>query len=211
MVENLLNILFPPSCVICGKIGRKWICPRCKLEMKNELKYCRIKKKNKKIFFVSFYEGKIRKLLLEFKFTEKPHICNFFAEIISSNEKFSNYIKEYDYIIPVPMFIDNKKLRGYNQSELIAKKLSKKIGVECITDCLEKVKKNQKQSRLTETERAKNVRGVYKIKSAEKIRDKSILLLDDIYTTGSTVGECKRELRVAKPKKIDVLVMAKTK
>ena len=211
MTENLLNILFPPSCVICGKIGKRWICPRCKLGIKKELKYFRIKKKTKKIFFVGFYEGKIRELLLKFKFTEKPYICNFFAEIISSNEKFSSYIKGYDYIIPVPMFVDNKKNRGYNQSELIAKKLSKKIGVECITDCLEKVKMNQTQSRLNETERAKNVRGVYKIKNEEKLRDKKILLLDDIYTTGSTVGECKRELRRAKPKKIDVLVMAKTK
>ena len=211
MLDIIKDIFFPPTCVICGKVGRWWICPKCKIHLKPELKFFRIKRKKNRILFVSFYEGRLRKLLLQFKFQEKSYIGNFFAEVISRNKKFTGYLKEYDYMIPVPMYKENEKERGYNQAELITKEISRRIGIKYTNGCLIKIKPNQKQSRLNETQRIEHVQGVYEVQNGDIIKNKKILLVDDIYTTGSTVRACIRELRKANPKQIDILVMAKTK
>lgn len=210
MLNKILDIFFPPSCVICGKIGKMWICPKCNIQLKQELNFYKIKKDGSTIYFISFYEGLVRELLLSFKFREQAYISSFLAETISKKIEFAHTIKNYDYIIPVPMYITNKKIRGYNQAELIAHKLGKTMEVNDLTDYLVKIKKNQKQSRLNGQKRIENVKNVYEIKSETLIKEKKILLVDDIYTTGSTVNACIKELKKAKPKQIDILVIAKT-
>ena len=107
------------------------------------------------------------------------------------------------------MYKTNQKLRGYNQTELITKNLENKTKVKNL-NCLEKIKQNKKQSSLSEKERKTNIINVYKLVDND-IKDKAILLFDDIYTTGSTVKECIKELQKGKPKKADVLVISKSK
>ena len=92
---------------------------------------------------------------------------------------------------------------------MIGKELSKNIKVECITDCLFKNKNIIEQSKLNREERQKNIQGVYILKNKERLNNKKIILIDDIYTTGSTVNECCKILKKAKPRKIDVLTIAK--
>lgn len=187
------------------------MCSKCALIMRKELKFSIIKTTKYRIFFIGFYEGKIKKLLLEYKFNEKTYISNYFVETIVNEKKFFNILRRYDYIIPVPMYKLNKKSRGYNQSEIIAKKLAKILHIEYINNYLVKIKNNKKQSLLTRIERIENVKNAYMIKDFEMIKNKKVILLDDIYTTGNTVNECVKELRKARPKSIDILVIAKTK
>ena len=170
-----------------------------------------IERNKRRILFMSFYEGKIKKLLLQFKFQEKAYIANFFAQVIKDNKNFVQYLLEYDYIIPVPMYKKGQKRRGYNQSDLLAKEISKATGVKCISNYLVKIKENKVQSKLNKIERIQNVKNAYKILEYTMINNKKILLLDDIYTTGSTTQACIKELQKANPKQIDILVMAKTK
>ena len=122
--------------------------------------------------------------------------------------------------------------RGYNQSELLANDIVKqiieissnhmlngilitqkdniqKLKCECVTDCLIKNKNIIEQSKLNKEQRQKNIQGVYILRNEEKLIDKKILLIDDIYTTGSTANECCKVLQKAKPKKIDVFTLAK--
>ena len=102
-----------------------------------------------------------------------------------------------------------KQIRGYNQSELIAKQISRKCNIKYLENILIKHKENQKQSELPKEERYQNVKGVYKIIRPELIEKQNILLFDDIYTTGSTIKECRKELLNAKAKKVDCLSLAK--
>lgn len=111
--------------------------------------------------------------------------------------------------MPVPISKKRRKERGYNQSELIAKEIAKNVCVEYNTSCLFKVKNIVEQSKLNKEERQKNIQGVYKLHNSNKITDKKILLVDDIYTTGNTVNECCKILQQANPKKIDVFTLAK--
>jgi len=210
MIEKFLDIIFPISCGICGKMYKKSICPKCLKLIKNELKYYTIKQGRINIYFISFYEGIIKNAILRFKFKDKAYLYDFFAEIITRNTKIKNIINKYDYIVPVPMHKDNKKIRGYNQTELIAKKIEKVTGIKYL-ECLEKIKHNKQQSLLNEKERKQNVQKAYRIINQETISKKKILLIDDIYTTGSTSNECIKELRKGHPRKIDILVISKSK
>lgn len=210
MIKKLIDIIFPASCVICGKIYSKSICPKCFIKIKKELNFYKIKEKEFNIFFLSFYEGKMKKLILDFKFKECGYLYNFFTELFIRNNQIKKVIQKYDYIVPVPMYHENKIIRGYNQVELITKKLEEELKIKEL-NCLEKVKKNKKQSLLTEKERIKNVKDVYELKNNTKIANKKILLIDDIYTTGSTAKECIKKLKKGRPKKVDVLVISKSK
>ena len=144
MLKKLIQEIFPKVCGICGKISKSWICPKCYYKIKNELKFFAVKQKSFKIYFLGFYEKNIRKLLLRYKFGDSTYLSNLFIELIIKNSKLIQNIKQYDYIIPVPMFIKNKKVRGYNQTELIAKRIKERIDIEYCTDVLIKIKENKR-------------------------------------------------------------------
>ena len=130
------------------------------------------------------------------------------------NDFFFENFKSYDTIIPVPIKKKKKKKRGYNQSLLIAKELVKQVNKEkktlslCV-DALEKIKNIVPQSTLDKENRLQNVQGVYQLKNKEQLIGKKILLIDDIYTTGSTVRECAKVLQQVDVEKIDVFTIAK--
>lgn len=111
--------------------------------------------------------------------------------------------------MPVPISKKRDKERGYNQSTLIARELSKLLNLKLVTNCLYKTKNVIEQSKLTKEKREENIQGVYSLKNIEKLENKKVLLFDDIYTTGSTVNECCKILRQASVKEIAVLTIAK--
>lgn len=211
MIEKILDVIFPKCCGICKRLYKNWICPKCYYNLKEECKYIKIKEEDFCIYCIGKYEKKIRKLILRFKFREEAYLAGMFAEIICKNEEFAQKLKQYDYIVPVPMYIENKNIRGYNQTELLAKRIKESLGIDYIQDTLIKVKQNKKQSSLSEKERTENVKGAYKLQNSGQLKSKKILLLDDIYTTGSTIKACREELIKSEADKIDVLVLAKRK
>ena len=125
------------------------------------------------------------------------------------NKKLFENIKKYDTIIPVTISYKRFKERGYNQSLLIAKEIAVNTDLELLNNCLIKTKNIIEQSKLNKEDRAKNISGVYILQKKELIEKRKILLVDDIYTTGSTVNECSRMLRYGNPKKIGILIIAK--
>lgn len=131
------------------------------------------------------------------------------VDFLLNNKKFFSILKTYDTIIPVPISIKRRKERGYNQSGLIARELAKRTNLEYNKKSLIKKKNIIEQSKLNREQREKNIKGVYKLQNRETLKNKKILLLDDIYTTGSTVNECCRVLAQAEPKYIGVVTIAK--
>ena len=122
----------------------------------------------------------------------------------------SRILEKYDIIIPVPMYRKKEKRRGYNQTALIARKIAKAYK-NLVYDgkSLQKIKDTKMQSSLDKTERRKNIKNAYKVINQQKIKDKKIILLDDIYTTGSTVNECSKVLKQSGAKEILVVTIAK--
>ena len=215
--DRILDLVYPPVCGICGKFNQEFLCKKCQKMLESEAKFNVDKVDNQEYFFENHlyifkYEGIIRKLILNYKFSEKSYLHKTFVNFLLKNEKFFK--------------------RGYNQSELIADDIVKqiteisskhildgilstqknniqKIKYECVTDCLIKNKNIIEQSKLNKEQRQKNIQGVYILKNKEKLINKKILLIDDIYTTGSTANECCKVLQKVKPKKIDVFTIAK--
>lgn len=155
------------------------------------------------------YEGAIRRIILQYKFQEKSYLYKTIVNFLLKNKKMFEIIKTYDTIVPVPISKKRKRTRGYNQSYLIAKDIANIVGIKLENRVLFKIKNIIEQSKLNKEDRGKNIKGVYEIKNDYRIKDKKILLFDDIYTTGSTVIECCRMLNIAKPSKIGVLTIAK--
>lgn len=176
-----------------------------------------IEKHFEELMYIFKYEGQIRELILDYKFNEKSYMYKTFVNFLLKNKKIFENIKKYDKIIPVPISKKRYKERGYNQSLLIAKEISMQISyetnnnikLEFVNNCLIKTKNIIEQSKLNKEDRQHNIQGVYTLKNGSILTNKSILLVDDIYTTGSTVNECSRVLQQAKPNKIGVLVLAK--
>jgi len=112
-------------------------------------------------------------------------------------------------LIPVPL--DKKRLRwrGFNQAEELSKELDGFFRVPLILNCLTKIKETFPQIKLSDQERKENVRGVFLIKDRELIKNKNILLVDDVYTTGATMEECAIVLKKAGTKKIIGVVVAR--
>lgn len=206
----LLQILYPKQCLICGKLEQDTICSKCYNFLKIEAKIENYENKNfKEHLYIFKYEGKIRNLIIDYKFNDKPYLNELFAKIILKNEKICRKIKKYGIIIPVPIHKKRKSERGYNQSELIAKRVAKNLKLELVTDSLIKQKNTLPQSILSKKQRQENAKQVYKIQNKQKIENKKIILLDDIYTTGATTEECSKILKQNGAKEILVLTIAK--
>lgn len=213
LYESIINILYPPKCVICGKQGKEdYLCEKCENILVQE-QCCKIeykKNKNYKLHaYVFKYENIIRKLIIDFKFNDKAYLCEIFVKFFIKNEKICRFFKTYDIITPVPIHKKRKNERGYNQSALIARKIAGKFEGLKYVELLEKKINNKVQSSLTKIERIQNVKNVYYAKNIEKINGKSIILIDDIYTTGSTTEECVKILKQNGAKNIIVITIAK--
>ena len=220
LLERALEYIFLPSCGICGKLGEGYLCEKCgKILEKYVISHNdyrnidvnNIKSINSDIDRLHIFQYKelIRKLIIQYKFNNKSYLYKTFCEFIVKNKKAFDFIKSYDIIIPVPMHNKKKSLRGYNQSELIAKELAKKAEIEIFTDVLKKVKNNKVQSSLNKEDRKNNVKDVYKLINKEKIYNKKVLIFDDVYTTGATIEACKKEILKANVKQFGILTLAK--
>ena len=226
-VPKILNFIYPPVCGICGKLSSDFLCKKCEKILESEAvfgvdKYKKIERKkeniknnfnDKKYFdehlYIFLYQGIIRRIILKYKFQEESYLYKTFVNFLLKNENFFENIEKYDTIVPVPISRKRLKSRGYNQSELIAKEIAYNSNLILETGCLYKVKNIVEQSKLNKEERLKNIQGVYELVNKEKLYKKKILLVDDIFTTGSTVNECAKVLWNASPRKIGVFTLAK--
>lgn len=230
ILNKALEYIFLPCCGVCNKIGEGYLCKKCEKELEKyviNLKQTicfqetdnnirkRVKQKSiintekHEKFHIFKYDSLIRNLIIQYKFYDKSYLYKTFCEFIVKNKKAFDFIKSYDIIIPVPIHKKRMRERGYNQSELIAYELAKRVKIKCYRDILIKVRNNKPQSTLTKKMRKENTKNVYKIIKKEKIINKKILLFDDIYTTGATANSCIQELKGEKIRQIGLLTLAK--
>ena len=213
-MNKFLDFIYPPVCGVCGKLDKNSICRKCEIRLNRQAvfgidDYSRKMRFFSEHIYIFKYDGEIRKMLLKYKFNNKSYIYKTFVNFLKKNEKMCVQIKKYDIITPVPISKKRFKQRGYNQSKLIAKKMAKVMDLNYTDDVLIKNKDNIAQSLLEKQDRESNVNGVYILRNSKKIKQKNILLIDDIYTTGSTVNECSKILKKADVNKIGIFTLAK--
>jgi len=243
MIEKIINLIFPPCCGICGKIG-SYLCEECnqkleeyrienncynqnlakdncKNDFNNQNLEMRCNKNNeerlgqKKLneaenkYFLYRYDGLVRSCLLKYKFDDKSYLSEMFKFVILNDADACNFISSYDIITAIPLHKKRLQERGYNQTELFIKNLPYKISAQYEDKVLEKIKNTVPQSSQDAADRIKNVKRTYRVAKPEKILNKKVLLVDDIYTTGSTCGECKKQLLEAGAASVGIFCIAR--
>lgn len=215
LLGTVLDFIFPPVCGFCGKLGEGYLCTKCRENITHSNIYLNqldlYQDKNIFIdehFYLFSYAEPIREKILQYKFEDNAYLANTIYEFFMNNEKLYGFLEKYDIMMPIPISSSRKRERGYNQSELLARKISKMASIPIKMQVLKKVKHNQPQSSLNKQQRRENVKNVYKVQNELKIQNKKILLLDDIYTTGSTSNECARMLKEAGSSVVGILTIA---
>lgn len=141
-----------------------------------------------------FYKGIFARAVKRFKFNGVIQNSEKFAVVVADCINKSFNVNDIDIITYVPMHRKKQMIRGYNQSELLARDISKILGIP-YKKLLDKTKENKEQHKcLTQAQRRDNVKGVYKKLDNQDIKGKTILVIDDIITTGYTLGECAKIL-----------------
>ncbi|MGI6413290.1 MAG: ComF family protein [Syntrophomonadaceae bacterium] len=234
LAEYFLDILFPQStCCICRKPGRytsknPWcsecnetmaelrqgvVCIKCgKYLEEEEATLCLDCQKNPPEFHISRavgpYDKPYRKAIKILKFLGKKIVANqmgsMMAEVVANEPRFW----PIDLIVPVPSSPSRLKQRGFNQTSLLASKISKRIKVKMNPDVLIRIKETPSQRELTRQEREINLRRAFAVQNPSVIRNQNLLLVDDVYTTGSTSRECTRTLLEAGASRVSIITWA---
>ncbi|SCJ90528.1 DNA utilization protein GntX [uncultured Clostridium sp.] len=201
IVETIIDIIYPPSnrCIICNAEDFIGICPYCKSKIKRV-------ENQEDVLSYGYYGGVLKELILAFKYDKNFTAGNVISELLL-NLIYENRI-EFDAIYYVPMSKSSIKKRGFNQCEIIAKNLSKSLNIP-VSNSLIKIKNTKEQKSLSKDERYKNIKGAFKIRE-NNIKNKRILLVDDVVTTGATLLECKKVLENYDIEEITVLTIAKS-
>jgi len=151
------------------------------------------------------------KCVHQFKYRGKTQMINVFEKMfpkILTQDIISTYGMEM--VIPVPMHKKRRRSRGYNQSEIIAKKISKRYALAISSGNLIKIKHTTAQMKLSKKLRINNLINSFSVKNTDIVRGKKILLVDDVMTTGATLNTCARELIKAGAKEIFAFTLART-
>ena len=214
---NFLNLIFPCVCYNCQKkiIGNSILCPDCENKLEPLKKPVHTQNTEKDLYFdfavaSVHYNNVIRSLIHAFKYQELLKVAEYLT-----NERLTQAIEIHlqgmDYICPIPLHKVKKRMRGFNQAELISKLLSQKLKVTHIPDLLIRKNFTKTQTKLTREERQKNVKDVFKVNDNYNVNGKNIIIVDDVFTTGSTANSAAKALSTNKTDKVVIYTVAKAK
>lgn len=218
MINIVLDLLFPRQCIFCGTNGRN-ICAECiksKFEFYNyqtchvcKLKtdgYVHEKCKDKTnidgVIICVHYNNSAKVVIEEMKYKSHFAISEDMGEIMK-RVFLSKQIK-YEIAMPVPLHWFKKNYRGFNQAELLANKV---FGKKKVVDDIKRIRKTKTQVGMTRDERIENLKEVFKLKDSIDFR--SVILVDDVMTSGTTLEECAKTLKVGGVRKVYGLVFAR--
>lgn len=235
---NLLDFVFPPRCPLCCQIVSQantscascWqqlnfisspFCYQCGLpfdfsdgEDSLAFQKCLSCLESPPAFSLArsayVYDDLSKKMILSFKHGSSFHLIPFFTHALATAGQ--DLFKDIDLIIPVPLHWYRLYKRGFNQSSLLAQYLGKLIQKKVNVSGLKKIKNTPSQGGLSVEERKKNVSHCFKVHSPQKIKNKSILLVDDVMTTGATLNACAHILlKEGQAKEVRTLCLARVK
>lgn len=231
--DTLVSILYPPHCAACAASteSQVFVCPPCAKEARKiEKPFCRrcsqpfdgsitseftcTNCKDRRFHFdcaVAPYRshGIVREFVHRFKYEHAYYLrrplANWAAEGLVDKRIL---VRPYDFLVPVPLHPTRKRERGFNQAEAIASLLSKRTG-KPVASALRRTRYTTTQTRLDRAERMENLRGAFQVRQPSLVRDRHLILVDDVFTTGSTIEECARVLHEAGAASLRALTVAR--
>ncbi len=205
-------LFFPERCPYCGKLvePEELACEKCLVAVRKKHLAIQSGAGGFRCLSSFVYDGKIRKIILRIKYYERTQFIAQLAAFLAEDIRAVYGGDSFDLITGVPMYPNDQLEREYNQSELLAMRLSELLSMPHCT-ILKKVKKTKKQHSLNYADRKTNLSGAFRLCEDADIRGKRILLVDDIVTSGNTLDYCCRALKRGKPSLICCATLATAK
>ena len=220
---DLISLLYPELCHACGNSlfrSEKLICLSClyklprtnfHLEKNNTIEKIfwgrfRLEKASSFLYFAK--GGRVQNLMHEFKYRSKKEIGFYLGELYAHDLTKEEWFKDINLIIPVPLHTKKKQIRGYNQSEEIAKGLGKQSSIPIEIETLKRNVASETQTKKSRFRRWENVSEIFSLENEDKISGKHILLVDDVITTGATLEACAQKLLSVKGVKVSIASLA---
>lgn len=221
--DDFVQLVFPKLCMACGANlikNETTICTKCLFEIPRTNFHKDIDNPVSQFFwgrvnieiatsFFHFQKGsRFQKLIHHLKYDDHKEIGFELGKHFGVELTNSEYFKDIDLLVPVPLHPKRQKARGYNQSDWIAFGLSESMSIPVSTDNLYRDVETETQTKKSKVERWKNVDSIFKIKDEMLFADKHILLLDDVITTGSTLEACASVILDIENTKVSVATLA---
>lgn len=225
MLNALLDLLFPKRCVSCGSWGEyickncfsqietceKPVCPICQRQAVGGRTHpgCRGRWRLDGLAVACRYSGPVKMAIQKVKYKWIYDIEKVLVDLLVSGLWRFDLPKE-TVLVPVPLHAKRKRWRGFNQAEILGRSLAKEFGVP-FSDTMIRIIETKTQVGLKRKDRKKNVKGAFAVQpliGVEKIRGRDVVLVDDVYTSGATMGECCRVLKLAGAKSVWGLAVA---
>lgn len=209
LLSSLIDFIYPPLCLGCAEYTENdfHICPACvkKIQTYDQplCLHCALPLVDNKcpncsnqalpLYAYGHYLDPFKEIIIQFKFKGLTRVINYFSDCLA--EKYQKELNALSdcVLIPIPLHPSHLARRGYNQAEIFAEALSKRLDLPMATDLLHRVRGKKQQARLTPADRVKNIKGVFEL-GEEPLEQKNIIIVDDVVTTGSTLKEAIKTL-----------------
>ena len=225
--SRLLDLISPRMCVVCGRrlsVTEEVICGTCNLHLpRTGFQQDPYENFMAKMFWgqipvervtaLFYYEphAETANILYELKYKNHPEIGEVMGRMMAKELQRSKFFDGIDAIIPIPLARKRERQRGYNQSHELAKGISEMTGLPIYNKVVSRTAFEGSQTSLGRWERNENVENVFELTNADAIRDKHLLIVDDVVTTGATIIACSKELCKAGGVRISVLSLGLAK
>jgi len=226
---NLLDLLFPRRCVGCGKIG-KYFCQKCSLSIRPITQFicpicgrsaisgithpgCQTLYTLDGLTSFFHYGGTIRQAVKLLKYRFASDLTEEFIDLIPSNSlnQLTKLLTNKASLVPIPLHPSRLRFRGFNQAEVLGRFLAKRMNISFVKDILKRVKKSKPQVEMKDRKkRLSNMEGVFNVNNLtmRQFNNVTILLFDDVFTTGATLRSAANTLKRAGAKKIWGITLA---
>ena len=214
----LFNLLYPQNCLICShKINDLKVSPICgdcsgKIKINSEVFCVEGGAENfafDRAFYATSYDDVIKTCICLFKYDGKTQLANPLGKLMCDFAVKNIGAEEIDMVVPVPLHPVKLRERQFNQSELLAAHLARKMNKKVVKDRVRRIKYTAPQTELKKNERLRNVKGAFLVRKGSDFNEKTVLLVDDVLTTGATMHECAKALKDAGAKKVVALALAR--
>lgn len=230
IISSFLDLIYPPLCCLCrerlsnhnlfflcgecaGKIEyvRKPVCSVCGLPgTRGRCGECDGKNYSFTRARAScLYSGSAAEVVKLFKYGKNLWLSKTVEKILGEGLDEKPELSSADVIVPVPLARAREKERGFNQSEILSRAAGRKLEKKVSVKNLIRFKNTPPQTSLPADERRKNISGIFRVKDRREFSGREVLLIDDVFTTGSTANECSKELLSAGARRVNVLTLAR--
>lgn len=222
-LHAFLSLFFPRCCIICSNPlapGEACLCAHCNMNLPRTKLYAYNDNPVEKLFwgkipleratsFLYYRKGSdLRYLLYRLKYHGQKEIGEVMGRYMATEMLSSGFFSDIDVITPIPLHPKKQRLRGYNQSEWIARGISAVTGLPLDIHSVIRCKNTTTQTRKTTFERWENVDGTFTVRFPERVAGKHLLIVDDVLTTGATIVACASALAEVEGVRISVLTLA---